>query len=117
MAAAAPAAAAPAGAGRAGAELRPAFERSKPLVHVVVQVALGLARGLAGVLQDLHVAALFAQLCLERIEAARQIHQALVADDALDVAEPRVDVVEAHLQRIVRRVGGAALTSSARWRS
>ena len=86
------------------------LERADAPIQVGIQITLLLAQRLAVVLQLLDIAAQITQLALERIQALRERKEALIANHALDTAEPLIDVIELDLCRIrLIRGAGAAI--------
>ncbi|HSS01221.1 MAG TPA: polyprenyl synthetase family protein [Kofleriaceae bacterium] len=76
------------------------LERREALLEIAVQRARLVLSTVALVLQHLDLAADRAQIRLQRVDALRQLEQALVCQHALDPLHPAVEILEADLHRI-----------------
>ncbi len=85
------------------------LERPHPLVEIRIEVVLLLAQLPVAVLQVIDLALQIAHLGLQRIDLARELHQALIGHDPLDLRDARIEIVHPDLHRIlIRRNRGAA---------
>ena len=84
------------------------FERREALLEVAIQVArLGLA-ALRLVLQQLDFTADAAHVGLQRVDALRELEQALVREHTLDALHARIEIVHADVHRVFLGRDGAA---------
>ena len=66
-----------------------------------------LAHRLIAVLGFLNAAAQLAQLGFQRVDAPREINEALIVDHGLDATQARIDITQLDRYRVNLRRGGA----------
>src|SRR6185437_5659402 len=84
------------------ASRRAATKSGDPLVEIAVQIPLLLLHRLLVVFELLNAAAQLPNVGLHSVEVLRQLNQALVGNDPLDPRDPRLEIVQLHLCRVIR---------------